>query len=245
MQVITANVTKGGVGKTTTAAVLAQAAAYKEKRVLAIDLDSQGNLSFALGVRAGDATRNAYNLLTGAQEPQNTIIRSSQNIDVIPAAWNLATITGGPGSARRLQKALAPIKNNYDYVIIDTPSSGELQYNALQASTALIIPLQPDSYNVQSLYQMSDIASQFRRSNPALFFIGVIMTYYDGRSNHARTLRDTIRNEAAGMGLQYLGEVRKAIAVQEAASFKESLFNFAPKSTAAADYLKVFEALPN
>lgn len=251
MQIITVTVAKGGTGKTTTAAALAQAAAYKGRRVLAIDLDPQGNLSAALATRAGNPNANAYNLITGATPPDQNIVASGtgyddaepQGLDVIPASQNLTTVTSGRGSARRLQKALQPIRDRYDYIFIDTPAGGELQYNALQASTGLIIPLFTDSYSIQSLYQTDDLASQFRRSNPALSFTGVIITRFDGRSIHAQQLRDTIKEQAAGLRLPYLGEIRQSVKVQEAASFMRSLYEHAPKATVTKDYLRVFEEL--
>ena len=81
------------------------------------------------------------------------LLADPQGADVIAASWNLSTITTGRGTARRLQRALEPVKENYDLITIDTPpTAGELQYNAMQAATGLIIPLQADIYNMQSLY---------------------------------------------------------------------------------------------
>ena len=134
MRIITIAVQKGGTGKTTTAAALAQAAAYKGRRALAIDLDPQGNLSVTLAAQMIPEAGNSYNLLMGL--PAADLIQTTeQGIDVIPACLDLATISSGKGSARRLQRALEPIKNNYDLIVIDTPTAAELQYNALQAAT--------------------------------------------------------------------------------------------------------------
>ena len=242
MQIITIAVQKGGTGKTTTAATLAQAAAYKGRRVLAIDLDPQGNLSVTLAAQMIPKTGNSYNLLMGLP-PADLIQTTEQGIDVIPACLDLATISSGKGSARRLQRALEPIKNNYDFIVIDTPTAAELQYNALQAATGLIIPLQADSYNIQSLYQTTDIAAQIKKSNPALSITGVIMTNYNGQTKHARQIREAIQKQAEAMQLPYLGEIRRAIAIQEAATFRQSLFEYAPKSNPARDYLAIYETI--
>lgn len=241
MQILTIAIQKGGTAKTTTAAALANAAAYLGRRALAIDLDPQGQLSFTLGADTGRP--GSYELLEG--KPAAAVIQPIRpGLDAIPASWSLQTVTSKTGSARRLQRALEPVKDKYDLIIIDTPpTAGELQYNALQASTGLVIPLQADIYNLQSLYQIIDTAQQIQGSNPALSFIGVICTQYDGRSTIARQMLDTIRGAAEGMGLSYLGEIRKAVSVQEAAALQQSLFEYAPKSKPAADYLALYERI--
>ena len=240
MQIFTVAIQKGGTGKTTSAAGIVQAAAYRGRRVLAIDLDPQGNLSFAL---AGDTGKpGSYDLLEGAAPADLT--QHKAGFDIIPASWNLSTITSGRGSARRLQKAIEPVKKEYDLIIIDTPpTAGELQYNALQAATGVIIPLQADIYNLQSLYQITDTARQIQGSNPALSITGFVLTQYDGRSTIARQMKETIEQNAAAMGVPYLGAIRAAVDVKEAAALQQSLFEYAPKSKPAADYLALYETI--
>ena len=97
-------VQKGGVGKTTTAAILAQAAAYRGARTLAIDIDPQANFSLAVGAQISTEAGNSYNMLTGAPAADQ-IQRTTQGIEAIPAGRALATLTSGKGSARRLQEA--------------------------------------------------------------------------------------------------------------------------------------------
>lgn len=232
---------KGGTGKTTTAATIAQAAAYKGKTVLAIDLDPQGNLSYCLA--ADQDAPGSDELLNGAPAAE-VIQQTRQGVFVIPASIDLQTESSAAGSARRLQKALMPIKDRFDLIIIDTPpTAGELQYNALQAADRLIIPLTADAYNLQSLAQITDAAKQIRRSNPGLRFAGVILSQYDPRPVINRQLRKMLEEAAAGQGIPFLGAIRKAVAVQEAAALQESLFDYAPKCNPAKDYLEVFEKL--
>lgn len=246
MNIYAIAVQKGGTGKTTTAAAIAQAAAHRETtrkrlRVLAIDLDPQGNLSFAL---AADTNKpGSFELLEGT--PARYLIQKSpQGMDVIPASWSLSTITSAPGSARRLQKALEPIKDDYDIIIIDTPpTAGELQYNALQAATRLIIPLETDAYNLQSLQQITAAARQFQKSNPELLPAGVLLTKYDGRATINKQLRQAVENAASRAGIPFLGAVRKSVAVQEAAALQVSLFDYAPRSNPAADYKQIFKTI--
>lgn len=239
MRVITVAIQKGGTGKTTTAAALAQAGAFMGRRVLAVDLDPQGNLSFALGARAG--TGDSFNLLTGTPAAR-LIQETAQGLEIIPAHKDLATITSATGSARRLQKALEPVKNDYDLIIIDTPpTAGELQYNALMAAEGLIIPLQADAFNLQSLYQMTDTARQIQKNNADLQILGVVFTQYDGRSIIARQMREAITQAAGAADVPTLGAIRGAVAVKEAAALQQSLFVYAPKSKPALDYMEIYK----
>lgn len=239
--IICVAIQKGGTGKTTTAAALAQAAAARKKKVLAIDLDPQGNFSFSLGAAGGGS--GSFALLAGA--PAESLIQATeQGIDVIPASWNLATEKSAPGSARRLQEALGSIRGRYDYIFIDTPpTAGELQYNALQAATGLIIPMQADIYNLQSLYQITDTARQIQGTNAALEILGIVLTQHNPRSTISRQMEEAITLKAKEMGVPYLGAVRGAVVVKEAAALQLSLFDYAPKSKPAADYLEIFSRI--
>lgn len=241
MRIYTIATQKGGTGKTTTAAVLAQAAAYKGRRVLAIDLDPQANLSYCLG--ADESHAGSYDLLQGMPSA-SAIQHTAQGIDVISASADLQTEKSTAGSARRLQQALEPVRSQYDVCIIDTPATaGELQYNAMQAATDLLIPLETDSYNLQSLKQVTDTAAQIRQSNPQLRIAGVLLTRHDSRPIINRQLQELLEQGAASMGIPFLGTVRKAIAVIEAAALQESLYSYAPNSKPAQDYMEIYEKL--
>lgn len=241
MQVITIAIQKGGTGKTTTAAALAQAAAHKGRKVLAIDLDPQANLSFTLGADTNRA--GSFEIIQG-QNAAELIQRTTAGIDVIPAGPGLSTITSSRGSARRLQTAVEPLKRLYDLIIIDTPpTAGELQYNALQAATGLIIPLQADIYNLQGLYQMADTARQIQASNPQLDILGFILTQYDQRSTLSKAMCKTITEQAAAINIPFLGTIRAGVAIREAAALQRSLYEYAPKSKPAQDYAQIYEAL--
>lgn len=241
MQIITAATIKGGTGKTTTAAALAQAAASAGKRVLAIDLDPQANYTFFIS--ADQNKPGSYQLLTGT-DPAQLIQRTEQGIEAIAASPDLATIRTTPGSAKRLQAAIEPIKKDYDFVFVDTPPTmGELTYNALQASTGLIIPLETDNSSLQGLYQITDIAHQMQRSNPALSIIGVILTRYDSRPKFNRYLQEVIENTGKENGAPYLGAIRAGVAIREAQGMQQSLFEYAPRSKPAADYKEIYNLI--
>lgn len=232
---------KGGVGKTTTAAALAQAATSQKFKVLAIDLDPQGNLTFALAGRARRA--GAYDLLHGA--PAAEVIQTTpQGLDLISAGPELQTEASSKGSALRLQEALKPLQSRYNYIFIDTPSTaGELQYNAIQAAQGLIIPLQADAYNLQSAYQTIATAKKIMTSNHNLTIAGIIFTAFDARPKINKTMRQVITDKCAELGAPCLGSVRKGIAAAEAAALQKSLYEYAPRSNPAKDYLHIFEKL--
>ena len=241
MSIYTVAIQKGGTGKTTTAATLAQAAAYKGNSCLAIDLDPQGNLSYTL---AADPDQPGSMELLHGTPAADLLQHSPQGMDVITASWNLSTEASAPGSARRLQKALEPVRDQYDIIIIDTPpTAGELQYNALQAADGLVIPLLADAFNIQALRQINDTAEKIRESNPRLKIAGLLLTQYDGRSIIARQMRGNLVQYAAMLSAPFLGSVRGAVAVKEAAALQLSLFEYAPKSKPAQDYLEIYAAL--
>lgn len=241
MQIYTVAIQKGGTAKTTTAAILSQAAAAKGKKVLAIDLDPQANLTFTLKADANKP--GSYELITGVSDAA-AVIQTVNDIDVIAASWNLSTLTTSTGSAKRLHDALEPIKGNYDICFIDTPPTiGELQYNALMAATGLIIPLMADIYNLQSLYQIADTAKAIQKSNPALKNLYFLLAQFDGRSTLSKQMQQTITIKANALDIKYIGAVRSAIAVKEAATLQQSLYGYAPNSKPAQDYLQILEQL--
>ena len=242
--IIAVTVQKGGVGKTTTAAILAQAAAYRGARTLAIDIDPQANFSLAVGAQISTEAGNSYNMLTGAPAADQ-IQRTTQGIEAIPAGRALATLTSGKGSARRLQEALDPIRGAFDVIIIDAPAiAGELQYNAMLAADMLVIPVEEDIYNIQSLYQTMDTARQIRQNNDRLK-AGFIINKYRGQTNIDRQLQNTLINKGIEAGARYLGTVRQAVTVKEAALLRKSLYEYAPKSNPAREYMDIFNTITN
>lgn len=237
--IITAAVIKGGTGKTTTCAALAQAAADAGKRVLAIDLDPQANFTFAIG--ADQNSPGSYALLHGTPAAE-LMQHTAQGIHAIAASPDLAAERTTPASAKRLQKALEPVKGQFDLIVIDTPPQmGELTYNALQASTGLIVPLETDTNSLQGLYHIADIAQQMQHSNTGLSIIGVILTRYDNRPKINRYIKSVIEEKAQEIGAPYLMEIRNGVAVREAAAMQQSLYDYAPHSKPAADYKKLYK----
>ena len=239
-QIIATAVIKGGAGKSTTAAALAQAAQADGQRVLAIDLDPQANFTFFLA--ADQNQPGTYQLLHGT--PARELIQHSpQGIDVIAASPDLATETTAPASAKRLQEAIRPIEKDYDWIFFDTPNiMGELIYNALQAATGLLIPLETDSNGLQGLYMIADIAHKMQKSNPALKICGTVLTRYE-RANINKFLQEVIAEKGQEVGAPLLGIIRKASAIRAAQALQESIFDYDPKSNPAQDYREIYNRL--
>lgn len=239
--IITAAVIKGGTGKSTTIAALAQAAAAAGKKVLAIDLDPQANLSFFIG--ADQNQPGSYDLLHGA-DPADLTQQTPQGITAIAASPDLATERTTPASAKRLQTAIEPIRKSFDLIVIDTPPQmGELTFNALQAATGLIIPLETDNSSLQGLYQITDIAHQMQRSNPNLKILGVVLTRYDARPKLNRYIREVIETTGQEVGAPLLMGIRPGIAIREAQAMQQSIYDYAPRSKPAQDYKTLYEMI--
>lgn len=240
MQIITVGVFKGGVAKTTTAAAIAEAAQTDGKRVLAIDLDPQADLSSAL---AADPNRQgSFDIMTGTAAAANVIQRTATGVDAITASENLAALEK-TGNAYMLADALAPIKDNYDLIIIDTPTAGGMMlFNALQASTGLIIPLKPEKQCINGLYRINDTVSMFAESNPNLTIYGYILSQLDNTAL-AQLCAANISNTAKMLHIPFIGNVRKGVKVAEAIAMQTNLYKYAPKSNPALDYMEIWQQI--
>ena len=241
---------KGGVGKTTTSINLAASLGKLDKKTLLIDLDPQGNTTTGLGINKGDITYSIYDILNGSAEPKQAIIKTKFTyLSIIPATINLAGLDielvekGYQDAAfkrnEQLRIALAEIKDNYDYIIIDCPPSlGLLTTNALVASDSVVIPVQCEFFALEGITQLlNTIIMTQTRLNPNLKIEGVLLTLLDSRTN---------------LGLEVVEEVRKffkdkvfntiiprLIRLVEAPSHGEPINEYDPTSRAAEAYLNL------
>ena len=246
MRVIAVAAQKGGTGKTTSAAALAQGAIKWGKSALLIDLDPQGSLTHIIG--ADGNAPGSYDLMQG-QSAGELIQHRDDQPDIIPASLRLAgtdaELATRPGRDFLLQAGIKPLKG-YDLIIIDTPPSlGTLLVNALTAATEVIIPLQADTFAVQGLYQLTDTIQQVKQyCNPGLQITGAVLTRYSAHTVLARDLREAIAAKCEVLSVPLLRSIiREGVAIREAQTLQQNLFTYAPKSNPAKDYDSLLKEL--
>jgi len=192
---------KGGVVKTTTVASVGAALAELGRSVLLVDLDPQACLTFSLGIDPEDLELSVHHVLTKGLDPSEVIIETDDGVDLVPATIELAraeadllTRTGREHVIRTMIEALEEQDLGYDWVLLDCPPSlGVLTVAALTAADGVLIPLQCETLSHRGVGQLLDTVHDVRRfTNRGLEVWGVLPTLYDGRTNHARTVLETI-----------------------------------------------------
>lgn len=246
MEMLTIANQKGGTGKSTTAHALGKGLMLKGYSVLFIDMDAQCNLSFSM--RADTNGITTHDILKGQATAKKAIQHTEQG-DIIPASPNLSgadmEITG-KGKEYKLKHFLEPLKEQYDYIIIDTPPAlGILTINALTASDSVIILAQADAYSLQGIGQLYGTIETVRAySNPGLSLKGILLTRHNARSVLTRDLTEMIAETAEQLNTKlFTTTIRENIAVKEAQASRMDIFSYAPRSNAAKDYRAFIEEL--
>jgi chromosome partitioning protein len=243
MKIIAIANQKGGVGKTTTAINLSACLAQKDQRVLLVDLDPQGNASSGLGIRAAEG-QSLYRVLIGQDLLAGKIQPTRfPNLHIIPAQMELAgcevDLVKADNHLTRLHEVLSPLKTQgkYDYLIIDCPPSlGVLMTSALAAADGLLIPIQCEYFGLEGLARIVDIHDQIAASgvNPNVSLEGILMTMYDGRTSHSRSVVDEVRRVFGG--LVYETQIPRSISVAESQSFEKALVEYDGSGRATQAY---------
>ncbi|NLC53383.1 MAG: ParA family protein [Firmicutes bacterium] len=192
---------KGGVGKTTTAVNLGAYLAVLGKKVLVLDNDPQGNATSGLGLRKSEVKKCIYDVLVSEVPIEEVILPTQvQNLMAAPATIRLAgaeaELVGMMARDQRLRRSLEPVRNEYDFILIDCPPSlGNLTLNALAAADAVIVPIQCEYYALEGLSQLMKTLQLVQKySNPSLEVEGVVLTMYDHRTNLSQQVAEEVRN---------------------------------------------------
>lgn len=238
---------KGGVGKTTSVYALATIFKARGYRVLAVDMDPQGNLSFSMGANP-DGGATIYDVLKGELKPRYAVQKLTL-VDLIPANILLSSIELEFTGAEReflLKRALEPLKAEYDYIFIDSPPAlGILTVNAFAAADYVLVPMLSDIFSLQGITQLDETIRRVKMyCNAEIQMLGIFLTKHNPRTRFSREVRGTVEMVAADLEIPFLDVyIRESVALREAQSLQRSILEYAPSSNAARDYENLAEEL--
>ena len=239
---------KGGVGKTTTVVNLASFLARSGRRILIVDLDPQGNATSGVGLVSREVDRSIYPVLVANGSLQDLIAAASiEGLSIIPSSRDLAgaevELVPLAGRERRLARALAPVRDDFDYVLMDCPPSlGLLTVNALTAADSVLIPIQCEYYALEGLGQLLSTIELVRAHlNPELAIKGVVLTMFDARTTLSSDVSAEVRRHMGD--LVFDTHIPRSVRLAEAPSYGRPIAEYSPTSRGALAYAALSDEL--
>ena len=241
---------KGGVGKTTTAINLSACLAEKGQKVLAIDMDPQGNMTSGLGIDKDEVEKNIYDLMIGQAGVDEVLQKEAiENLDVIPTSIDLSAaeieLIGVDDKEFIIRNAVQPIKDDYDYIIIDCPPSlSMLTINAMTTADTVLVPIQCEYYALEGLSQLIHTINLVQeRLNPNLQIEGIVFTMYDVRTNLSNQVVENVKENLDAKIYETM--IPRNIRLAEAPSYGLPINMYDSKSAGAESYRKLAKEIIN
>lgn len=245
MRVISISNIKGGVGKTTTAAVLAVGLAEKGYRVLLIDSDPQTNLTMCFLKEQTDELSSLYHIYSNGEFIDDVKVSVKDNLDLVVGGFELCNADmqfTKAGRLKMLKKAIKNIDTEYDFIVIDTPPNlGILSLNAFLTSDCILVPMAADTFSLKGVRLLKEILEDvIEETERELSVIGILLTRYNSRTKVSKLLENSLNSAAALLDTElFKSRIRQAVVVQESQIAKEDLFSYAPNARVLEDY-KIF-----
>lgn len=242
MKIISVSNVKGGVGKTSTAAILSAGLTQRGNSVLMIDSDPQTNLTMCFLPEPPDGTPSIYHVYADGKSLDEVKTSIKENLDLIIGDFELCNADMQflkAGRLKMLRKAIKSIKSDYDFIVIDTPPNlGILSLNAFLVSDYIIVPMAADSFSLKGVRLLKQTLDEVtEETEKAVSVTGLLLTKYTNRTNVSKLLEKSINSAAELLGTKVFGSrIRQATVLQESQVAKVDLLEYAPKAPVTLDY---------